>query len=106
MSLHHKYFARSPRSSHSLVIGETSLPFREQGIHPNLLILRHDQPRRHPKRLDLGRIFANSLLNSLLAGNCGRRKRKRLGPLGGGIGSLTRLSRVGTEFTHRSLPVT
>jgi hypothetical protein len=77
MSLHPMYLRRSPPASHSLLLGESSLRFREQGIHRNFLILRRDQPHPHPKRLEFGRIFANSLLNSLPAGNCGRRKGKR-----------------------------
>jgi hypothetical protein len=50
--------------------------FPEQG-HPNLLMLRRDQPRRHPKKGQIRPNFTNSLVNSPLAGNCGRRKHKR-----------------------------
>ena len=55
--------------ANSLFPGESSRRFREQGIHPNFLILRRDRPRPHPKTLKSGLIFANSLLNSLPAGN-------------------------------------
>jgi hypothetical protein len=48
--------------------------FREQVIHANPLILLCDQARGPPKTGKSGAIFEDSLLNSLLAGNCGRRK--------------------------------
>src|ERR1700674_2393704 len=48
--------------------------FREQGIHANPLILPCHQARGPPKTGKSGAIFEDSLLNSLLAGNCGRRK--------------------------------
>jgi hypothetical protein len=48
--------------------------FREQGIHANPLILPCDQAREPPKTGKSGAIFEDSLLNFLLAGNCGRQK--------------------------------
>ena len=40
----------------------------------NVLICHVIKPRRPPETGKSGAIFEDSLLNSLLAGNCGRRK--------------------------------
>jgi hypothetical protein len=47
--------------------------FPEQGVHAKPLILLCDQARQRPETGASGVIFEDSLLNSLLAGNCGRR---------------------------------
>jgi len=39
--------------------------------------MSRDQAARQPKKGQIRRNLKNSLLNSLLAGNCGRRKHKR-----------------------------
>jgi hypothetical protein len=88
MSLHPMYLQRAPNVLALHVLAPMSLRsefpasrekfpvFPEQG-HPNLLMLRRDQPRRHPKKGQIPPNFTNSLVNSLPAGNCGRREHKR-----------------------------
>jgi hypothetical protein len=46
----------------------------------NVLICHAIKPRWPPGTGTSGAIFANSLLNSLLAGNCGRRKTRLFAP--------------------------
>jgi hypothetical protein len=43
--------------ANSLFLGRSSLRSTEQGIHPNLSMLRRDQPRRQAKRGKFGRIL-------------------------------------------------
>jgi hypothetical protein len=47
----------------------------EQGIHAERIDMSGEQAARQPEKRQIRRDFANSLLNSLLAGNCGRPKR-------------------------------
>jgi len=54
--------------------------FPEQVILAKLLILLDDQARHPPGTGKSGAILEDSLLNSLLAGNCGRRKSWRSAP--------------------------
>ena len=57
MSLHAMYLHRCPFEANPLLLGRSSRRSLEQGIHPNLLMLRRDQPRRHAKRGKFGRIL-------------------------------------------------
>jgi hypothetical protein len=66
-------FRAAIRRGNSLLNGRKSKVLPEQGIYSKPLILLCDQARRRPETGKLSAIFANSLLNSLLAGNCGRR---------------------------------
>jgi hypothetical protein len=61
-------------SSSEVQISWFTPAMKGQGIHAKALVLQCDQARWPPKTGKVGWIFVNSLLNSLLAGNCGGRK--------------------------------
>ena len=50
---------------------------RNRELMSNILICQEIKPRRQPEKRRIRRIFNNSLLNSLVSGNCGGRKRGR-----------------------------
>jgi hypothetical protein len=73
----------------------------EQGISSNILIYHAIKPLRQPKKGKSSAIFENSLLNSLLAGNRGRRKRGKCAEIfNASVKHLSNSERKWNRFSH------